>query len=335
MNKSNQAKMKDVAERAGVSLMAVSLALREDTSDKRISAPTRERILEAARDLSYSPNAHARDLRLGVTNVIGLYAGHGFVNVRLPFFTEIVSGLQDGCEEFGKDLLLHGTFRNRSTDAIFAELRDGRIDGLIVNIPIDDPLASLLAESHLPVVAIADALPQIPSVVVDDINGARLIADHLAARGYSKCLYVDGDLRSLSTLRRRHSFIENTFKLRISVEEARLSSEPHSCENLLQAWRARPATSRPRAIVCWSDSSAYDLLAQCRLLKIEVPGEVAIIGFDGCPTPYQSFWSLSTVRAPWATAAKLAVELLNGLIAGQSLPAETVLPVEMIEGQTS
>ncbi len=327
--------MKDVAERAGVSLMAVSLALRDDQSSARIGAETRERILQIARELSYSPSARARDLRSGVTNVIGLYAGHGFVNVRLPFFTEIVAGLQAGCEEFGKDLLIHGTFRNRSKDAIWNELRDGRIDGLIVNMPHSDPLARLLAQSHLPVVAIADALPQIPSVVVDDATGAQLIARHLAARGYSSCLYVDSGVHAISALRRRHAFIESALQLGLSTEEVPLQSGAPAGLELLENWRARPVSSRPRAIVCWNDGFAYDLLAQCRTLQIEVPGEVAIVGFDGCPTPYQEFWALSTVSAPWAKAAQNAVELLNNLIAGQEIPQETVLPVEMIEGQTS
>lgn len=336
MIKPGPTKMKDVAQRAGVSLMAVSLALREDeASINRLGSDTRERILQAARELSYSPNARARVLRSGVTNVIGLYAGYGFVNVRLPFFTEIVSGLQDGCEQFGKDLLLHGTFRNRSTDAIWGELRDGRIDGLIVNIPLDDPLAQLLAQSHLPVVAIADALPHIPSVVADDAGGARLIVRHLKARGYRDCCYLDGGVGSLSSVRRRAAFIESAARNGVSVEELTLTKGSHADENLMSHWRQRSPSQRPRAIVCWNDTTAYDVLAQCRALDIAVPGEVAIIGFDGCPTDAESYWNLSTVRAPWAKIAQTAVELLNESIAGRSIAGETVLPVEWLEGQTS
>ncbi len=335
MNKTGPAKMKDVAERAGVSLMTVSLALRDDQSVNRMSPATRERILQAARELSYSPNAGARAMRSGVTNTIALYGGYGFVNVRLPFFTEIVSGLQDGCEQFGKDLLLHGTFRNRSADAIYNELRDGRIDGLIVNMASSDPLAQLLRDTHLPVVAIADALPQIPSVVVDDAEGSRLIAEHLSQRDYKRCLYVNGGVKAASSAGRRQGFLDHAAKLRLDVEEIHLSSTPHSGDSLMKNWLETNKFRRAQAIVCWNDTSAYDLLAQCRHYNINVPGDVAIIGFDGCPTPYAQFWLLSTVRAPWATAAQTAVEILNTMLSGQSVPEVTTLPVEFIPGQTS
>ena len=333
--KPGQVKMKDVAEQAGVSLMAVSLALRDDGSSNRVGPETREKILRIARELSYSPNARARTLRSGVTNVLGLYAGYGYVNVRLPFFTEVVSGLQDGCEKFGKDLLLHGTFRKRSTHEIYAELRDGRIDGLVVNMAPGDPLAALLSESHLPVVAIADTLPGIPSVVVDDAGGARLIAEHLAARGYRKCLYVDGGVAALSSTRRREGFLRRAPELSREIEEIDLTSTPGLERDWVKNWLERPPATRPDAIVCWNDTAAYDVLAQCRRLGVDVPGDVAVTGFDGCPTPYENFLTLSTVRAPWARAAQMAVEHLDSLIGGQSVEMETVLPVELIEGHTS
>jgi DNA-binding LacI/PurR family transcriptional regulator len=68
---------------------------------------------------------------------------------------------------------------------------------------------------------------------------------------------------------------------------------------------------------------------------VRVPEDVAVVGFDGCPTPYDGFWSLTTVRAPWAQVAQVAVEQLNALLQGQTVPAETVLPVEFVVGQTS
>ena len=327
--------MKDVAQRAGVSVMAVSLALRDDESANRVGAQTRERILEAARELSYSPNARARVLRSGITNVIGLYVGGGVVNMRLPFYTEIVSGLQDGCEQFGKDLMLHGNFRNRSTEEIWSELRDGRIDGLIVNMWLDDPLVALLAKSHVPVVAIADALPQIPSVVADDAGGARLIVEHLQKRGYNRCFYVNGDTRSLSPVRRRAAFIEGAAQCGIEVEEFALDPKSGADNNIMRTWQQRSPAARPQAVVCWNDTAAYEMLTQCRVLGIAVPGEVAITGFDGCPMALEGYWRLSTVRAPWAKVAQTAVELLNESIAGRPVASETVLPIEWIEGQTS
>ncbi|RYG21772.1 LacI family transcriptional regulator [bacterium] len=139
-------KLRDIAERAGVSAMTVSLALR-DVGSQRMAPETLERVRRAAEELNYSPNARARALRLGKTNVIALYAGHGFVNVRTPFFTEIVSGLQEGCEGTRRDLLLHGVFHGSSPDDLYRELADGRIDGLVVSMPAEEPLAKKLGWS--------------------------------------------------------------------------------------------------------------------------------------------------------------------------------------------
>ncbi len=314
--------------------MTVSLALREDQGTNRLSAETRERILRIARELSYSPNARGRVLRSGVTNVIGLYAGYGYVNVRMPFFTEVVSGLQEGCEEFGKDLLLHGTFRSRSITEIYNELRDGRIDGLIVVMPPHDPLAQMLVDSHLPVIAVADALPKIPSVTVDDAGGGRLIAQHLAERGYKKCLYVSNGPGPISASRRRQGFLTAAAEQQLEVEEF-LPSESNPTNTVIEDWLGRDKAKRAEAIVGWNDTTAYDLLTQCRQHNVRVPEDVAIIGFDGCPSPYENYWSLTTIRAPWAKSAKTAVEQLNALLSGAEIPEETVLPVELFVGRTS
>ena len=61
----------------------------------------------------------------------------------------------------------------------------------------------------------------------------------------------------------------------------------------------------------------------------------AIVGFDGCPTPYDNVWSLTTVRAPWAAVARTAVEQLNDLLEGNPVPPVTILPVTLVPGQTA
>lgn len=335
MRRRNPIKMKDVAERAGVSVMTVSLVLRETASGSRVSEETRLRVQEAARELRYLPNARARALRSGYTNIIGLHAGYGWLNVRLPFYTEIVSGLQDGCDAFKKDLLLHGTFRGLTPDDIFTELADGRIDGLVVNMPPEDPLAERLANSHFPVVAVADPLPSIPSVVVDDAGGSRMLVEYLRSQGHRRFVYLSGSARPLSMIRRRDAFFALAADHDLQIREVSLSRETS-----LEAYFTHDLLSldpgrRPTAIVCWHDDTAYGVLAHCRRHGIRVPEEIAVVGFNGCPTPSDTLWSLTTIRAPWAAAARTAVEYLNRLLEGEPVPQETVLPVEFIQGHTA
>lgn len=335
MRRTDTIKMKDVAERVGVSVMTVSLVLRGGASGARISPDTRRRVEDAAKELAYQPNALGRALRSGRTNIIGLYAGYGYINVRLPFFTEIVSGLQEGCESVRKDLLLHGIFHGGTPEDIFNELADGRIDGLIVNIPPDDPLAKRLMRSQLPAVAIADPLPNVPSVVVDESQGGRALAEHLAGRGHKNVLYFNTPLRPISAQRRFAGFRDTALVLGMTVEDISMAGLMETGDRTLLDRLARPAAQRPSAAVCWIARNAYDLYAHCRHHGVRVPDDFAIVAFDGYATPLDGIWSLTSVRAPWADVARTAVLTLDALLKGETVPSEVVLPVEFTPGSTS
>lgn len=335
MNRINTVKMKDVAEHAGVSSMTVSLVLRGAKTSERISPETRQRVLDAAKKLHYFPNARGRALRSGVTNIIGLYGGHVFVNVRKPFFTEIISGLQIGCEQFKKDLLVHGNFHGNTADDLFNELVDGRIDGLVVTMPPTDPLVERLADLHFPVVALADPLPNIPSILVDDIGGSRRLVEYLHGQGHRRCVYLNDRVLPLSAVRRRQAFLEGAQSVAMQVIERTLSDR-FTWEDFLHAeilGSDRP--ERPTVVVCWNDETAYDLLAKCRQYQVRVPEDIAIVGFDGCDTPYNSIWPLTTIRAPWAEAARQAIAYLEAMLQGEQVPQETILPVEFVQGHTA
>ena len=316
--------MKDVAERAGVSVMTVSLALRNESESERMTLETRDRVLSAARDLGYKPNGRARALRLGKTDVIGLYAGHGYVNVRIPFFMEIVSGLQEGCEQVRRDLLLHGVFHGKSEETIYSELADGRLDGLIVQIGSQHALASLLRDSHFAVVAIADPIEGIPSVLVDDANGSELLAEHLAQLGHRKVAYLGCPQEGVSSAeRRQNAFLRHADSHGVSVINTR-SVGPLELLGM-----------GVTAIACWNDDTAHRLLSTCARSGIRVPDDLAIVGFDGSPIPYQDQAMLTTVLAPWAEVARVAVHRLDQLLQGHSVPEQTVLPVQIQLGLTT
>jgi len=323
--------MRDVAEKAGVSVMAVSLALRSDGDAGRLAPETRERVRAVAAELGYVQNARARALRLGRTNVIGLYAGHGYTNVRLPFFTEVVSGLQEGCEQVRRDLLLHGVFHATSEGDIVRELADGRIDGLVVSVPFSSTLLMTLRDSGFPVVSLVDPQPGVPSVTVDDANGASQIADHLHELGHRKAVYVSSpDARIASAEKRLASFCARAQSLGIATDIARPVDEDHRHGVVRQAL-ANGAT----ALACWNDVSAYGILSQCETAGVRVPDDLSVTGFDGVPLPYGLRSDLTTIEAPWAEAARLAVLRLDAMLNGEEVPALTTLPVRLAPGVTT
>jgi DNA-binding LacI/PurR family transcriptional regulator len=180
--------MQDVAKLAGVTPMTVSNVI---GNKGKASLQTRELVLRAAQELDFHPNAVAQSLARRHTNIIGLYSGLGYLNARNEFMAEIIGGLQDGCEHYRKDLLVHGTFADRSTDDIYRELACGKIDGLIAVLP-SDHLVQRLSESRLPVMVVADAVKGLPSVIVDDAAGSHMLVSHLWEKGYRRVLYRRG-----------------------------------------------------------------------------------------------------------------------------------------------
>ncbi|MDQ2800031.1 MAG: LacI family transcriptional regulator, partial [Armatimonadota bacterium] len=278
------ATMADIARRAGVSKVTVSAVLSASAGNHtRVAAATRQRILDAAQELNYAPNGIARMFRRRSTDIVGLYLGDWLLNTHDLFLAEIVSGLQIGCHENRKDLLIHGTFRGRSVDDIYLELISQKIDGLILFTQPDDPLAARLAASALPVVAITDAVPVLPSVVADDRAGSRLIAEYLAARGHRRVLYRRGRSFQTSASRRYEAFQEaaGQFGMTVAQDFQRLENFAFVLSTQEQALLAQEPSRRPTAIVCSNDLLAYAAVEYCLDRNLRVPEDVAVAGFDG------------------------------------------------------
>lgn len=329
--------MSDIALRAGVSKVTVSAVLSATSGNNtRVAEATRQRILEAARDLNYSPNGIARMFRHRTTDIVGLYLGDWLLSTHNLFLAEIVSGLQMGCDEHRKDLLIHSTFRGQDVNDIYLELISRKIDGLIMFALESDPLAIRLASSALPVVAIADAVSTLPSVVADDSAGSQYVADHLASRGHTHVLYRRGWSLQASANRRYTAFIDAAGRHNMRVSQ---DSIPRSQFGLTMSEEEisilnRPKSTRPTAIVCPNDYLAYAAVDYCEDNAFKVPEDFAVVGFDGMVTDIRPATNLTTIRAPWANVAQTAVGLVVKALAGESIPFETVLPVELVIGDT-
>ena len=329
--------MADIAQRAGVSKVTVSAVLSASAGNNtRVAPATRQRILDAAREMNYAPNSLAKMFRRNRTDIIGLYLGDWLLNTHDLFLAEIVSGLQIGCRNHGKDLLIHGT-HGRSVEDVYRELTNRKIDGLIVFAAEHDALALRLASSSLPVVAITDAVPSLPSVVADDRAGSRLVAGYLAAKGHQRVLYRRGPAFQTSANRRYEAFREATVGLGMSVREdsGRVQNFAFTLSEREGAILGASLMERPTAIVCSNDLLAYATFDYCQDRGYRVPEDFAIVGFDGIVPQFRPAARLTTIRAPWSEVAQTALRLAIRRLAGEEIPSETVQPVELVIGQTA
>lgn len=333
---SKKVTLKDIAEQVKVSPFTVSVVLNGAKSNTRVSQATREKILDAAREMGYMPNVLARALRNRTTNILGLYFGYVHLEPHDPFHAEVLTGLQRGCEMCEKDLMIHYSFHRYGVDEIFAELAGGKIDGLVLLAAPSDPLVERLRGSQLSFVAMTDIIPDVPSVIADDAAGSVEIARHLANLGHKVVLYRSCPGESDSAGRRERAFIEEaanfgieTISLSTSDWKGGLDSEEIE---LIENRKENGVT----AAVCWGDPSAYALLSFCKSRNISVPDELAVIGFNGIELPFEPAKVLTTVRANWALVAQQAVQLLVDQLEGKKeIPNLTVLPVEFCPGETS
>lgn len=317
---------KDIARELGISQPTVSRILSGRGVD-RISLETRERVMEAAARLDYQPNAIARSLRHGKTDVVGFYSVYDY-DARNDFLGALIGSLQRACNAYHLDLLLFSAFSERARDEIASKLRDGRIDGLFLHAAPSDPLAGALARASLHVVALADALPGIPSVSFNNERGMRDLIAQLRARGYEKFVFVAPDVDLESVERRRQAFETATNGLeartvRVSYE----NSAPVLDE--LRGWRGQKL-----AVCCWNDRTAYNLLEASAKLGWNVPGDLAITGFDGFVSHKFPCRALVTVGGDWDELARSALEMMTAQIGEQAAPDSVVLPVRLIEGDT-
>ncbi len=316
---------KDIARELKLSQPTVSRILSGDERH-RASGETRKRVLETARRLGYRPNAVASSLRRGRTGIIGLHTNHNY-DARNEFFGSIIGGLQRACNPRGLDLLLHSALHGRASEEMFDRLRDGRVDGLILHSGADDPLVAMLAEAALPVVSVADIHCGMAGVTCDDEGGMRLLIEHLWARGHRNFVFL-APQKPLASVERRVAVYESELARRGAaalVRRIHFEDAAPVLDELLSGPRV--------AVCCWNDRTAYNLLQACAARG--VPEALAVAGFDGFRDEKMPGRLLTTICCPWPDVAARALEILVGLIDKQeAAPAETVLPVTLLEGDT-
>jgi len=323
-------RLRDIAEKAGVSITTASHVLNGYTKSG-IKEETRERVRRIARDMGYRPNAIARSLKNQRTNTLGFYTGYGFRDARDPFMGEVYTGIQHGCDEMGLDFLIHGNVKKSDPADISLSLNDGRVDGLVVHAPTNDPVVSYLAGGSLPAVAIADPHPSIPSIVADDVAGIALLVDYLWSKGHRNIVYLTSHIKITSIELRA-----NAFRVLMIERGGTWSIEQFPWTDpttFLGDFMRRK--NRPTAACCWHDNSAYYLISACLETGVRVPEDLAIVGFDGLLETRLPARKLVTVQVPWETMAQETVRRLVAQVEGDTGPQLVKFPVTLTQGDTA
>lgn len=311
--------IKDVAQAAGVSVASVSRALNGHTS---ITAETREHIMAVVKRMRYTPHVGARSLTTSFTNTIGVL----LPDLYGDFFSEIIRGIDVAARDRGLHLMvssLHG-----DADEVAQSIRTmrGRVDGLLVMSPhVDAALLSDNLPEDLPIVLMSSAAgAQYAAISVDNYSGAYAMVAHLVGQGYRRIAFLSGPADNFEAQERlrgyRAALAALTPQAAAQVYDGDFSEESGQRVGRMLA----AAQERPDALFAANDMMAIGALLALREGGVELPGQIALAGFDDIRIARYVMPALTTVRVPIADLGMQALELLHAQIGqAERVPATT------------
>jgi LacI family transcriptional regulator len=318
------AKIRDVAERAGVSVGTVSNVLNH--RDK-VSPDAVRRVREAIEELGYVRNDAARQLRVGRSSTIGLVV----LDVRNPFFTDLARGAEHEAARHGLSVILGNSGEDVEREAGYLDLfEEQRVRGILIS-PYREvgPQLRRLRERGTPAVLVdrRSEDEQFSSVSVDDELGGRLAAGHLIATGRRRILFTGGpfDIRQIVD---RHAGAQRSVD---AAEGVSLETVPTPAASVAdgratgEAIAARAPEDRPDAVFAANDLVAMGVLQGLAGHGIRVPEEIAIIGFDDIDFASAAVVPLSSVRQPSQLMGETALRILLSEIDDPDSAAQQVV----------
>lgn len=301
----------DVARHAGVSVGTVSNVLNRP---ERVSPATRERVEAAIAALDFVPSGSARQLRAGVAQSVGAVV----LDLGNPFFTSVARGIEDRLLPEGIALMVSSSDEQAEREARMLTLLEHHgVRGILVT-PSSDDLSQYeaLVRRGTPVVLVDAGLgTDFPTVAVDDVLGGRLAVAHLLAMGHRRIAVVTGP----ASIRQ---CVDRVAGARAAIRDAGLDPDEVLVEVPVRALNAdqgedaahrllaRQPQGRPTGIFCVNDLLALGALRTLLRAGVDVPGKMAVVGYDDVPFASMLMVPLTTVRQPTHKIGWTAADLL-------------------------
>jgi LacI family transcriptional regulator len=305
--------MKDVASLAGVAVGTVSNVLNHPDL---VRPQTRARVEAAMEQLGFIPNASARQLRAGRGSCLGLVV----LDVRNPFFTEVARGVEDYAQAEGYAVILCNSDEAEDKERRYLRvLEEQRVRGILIT-PVHGsaPTIKGIRDRGTPVVLLdRPGPPGHCSVAVDDRRGGELAVAHLLALGHRRIALVNGPLAIRQCADRRrgayHAVIRAGLDPAAVLTEISVPAMNTRCgADAADELRALPPSGAgvPTAAFCTNDLLALGLLRRLSQLGAQVPGDMAIVGYDDIDFAADSAVPLTSVRQPKYQLGQTAAQLI-------------------------
>ncbi|MEU2260972.1 LacI family DNA-binding transcriptional regulator [Streptomyces sp. NPDC019645] len=302
----------DVARLAGTSTAVVSYVI--NNGPRPVAPATRERVLAAIKELGYRPDRVAQAMASRRTDLIGMIVP----DARQPFFAEMAHAVERAAADRGKMVLVgNSDYRDEREVHYLRAFLGMRVAGLILVSQGPSERAAAEIEAWDARVVLLHERPEAiddVAVVTDDIGGAQLATRHLLEHGHPYVACLGGVEETPAVGDPVADHVEGWRRAMLESgrsTEGRLFSAPY---NRYDAYRVAlellSGPDRPPAIFCATDDQAIGVLRAARELRIDVPGELAVAGFDDVKEAALTDPPLTTIASDRPAMARAAVDLV-------------------------
>jgi DNA-binding LacI/PurR family transcriptional regulator len=300
-----------VAEEAGVSQSAVSRAYKEGGS---VSKATRKKIYAAAEKLGYRPNAIARSLISKRSNMIGIV----MADITNPFYPAVLEIFLKKLQQMGQRPMVLMATRDQEVDDLLPQLLEYQIDGLVVtSATLSTEMADRCSDMGVQVVLFNRSVPgsKSSSICCDNYGAARQVADLFIERGFTSIGYIAGLEDTSTNLDRENGFVTQLRGAGLDTPLRAVGN--YTYEGGYQAALDLASGDKyPQAIFCANDIMAMGAMDAIRYrLKLSVPEDVSVVGFDDIENTSWPVYNLTTVRPP---VERMVQRTIDNLMEGQA-----------------
>jgi LacI family transcriptional regulator len=330
--------IQELAAQSGVSVATVSRAL---NGSPEVSEATRRRILSLAEELDYTPSAAARTLVRRRSHVIGviLETGPGHPDLLHPFFQEVLVGLKQGAGSRGYDLLLFASDEPGNgfggTHSYLRRAGHHGVDGAVVmGMTASDPEIVKLAESGLPCIVLDARIPgpRTGCVMSENREGAAQAVRHLLDLGHERIATISGSVGTPPGADRLQGYREEMARAGIEPRaEYTIEGDFYDESGYRGTRQLLELDEPPSAVFAASDLMAAGALRAANELGTDVPGDLAVVGFDDIRLASLLQPQLTTVRQDMRALGEAAAEGLERVIDDPNAePVECYVPTRLV-----
>jgi DNA-binding LacI/PurR family transcriptional regulator len=327
--------IKDVAEVSGISKTTVSRVI---NNKGYVSEEKKALVLKAMEELEYYPNLSARRLRGQLTTTIGVIVP----KITNPFFSYLVDAIEQTAYEKGYQVLIFQSNEDPKKELTFLNLlKTKQVDGVIMTAVENDWTKVKSFTKHGPIVLCNVYIDQstVPIVRLNQYKGTYDGIKHLIERGHSKIAYCTGGFFG-----KEGKGKERNQGYKKALEEAGISINPnwvfvnqHSIEDGRQVLRQiLEMEERPTAVFTGSDEIASGMIVEASVHGIQIPDDLAIMGFDDQPIAQLVSPKLTTIKQPVDQLGEKAINIIiEKLNDAESLNQYYEFPIELIIRQST